>query len=103
MSGCRQRSNYLKSIPRVFRFSGIATFCSVQRTKTAKIPMCFAKLTSAVLHRILNLRCLTLLMRQRFGYKQRDSDAASPDNNRAEWDSLDEELPRSKKTEFAPR
>src|SRR5262245_37298751 len=41
----------------------------------AKIPTCFAKSTSAVLHPILNLQCLTLWMRQRFGYKQRDRDA----------------------------
>src|SRR5262249_12970421 len=74
MSGCQQRSGYLKLIPRAFQFSGIAISCSVPRKKTAKIPMCFAKSTSAVLHRILNLQCLTLLMRQRFGYKQRDSD-----------------------------
>src|SRR6476620_875462 len=78
MSGYPRCSNYWKLIPRVFQFFGIAISCSV-RKKMAKTPMCFAKSTSAVSHRILNLQCLTLLMRQRLGYARRDRDAAMPD------------------------
>jgi hypothetical protein len=81
-SGCQQYSDCWKLRQRVFRFSGIAISCSVHRETKAKIPMFFAKSTSAALRRIPNLRCLTLSMRQWLGYGRRDSDVVLPCNRR---------------------
>src|SRR4030095_3254452 len=74
-SGCRQCSDCWKLRPRVFRFSGIAIFCSVRRETTAKTPMFFAKSTSVAWRRIPNLLCLTSSMRQWLRCRRRDRDA----------------------------